>query len=215
MYGQFIRNMHEDTDKEKSWLCMRKYDLKIPTEILIRTVREKAIRTNYVKYHIDKSVDSPSCEMFGETSKTINHNVIEYSKLAQRECKRRHDNVARMVHSKLCKIFSLENYEKQYLHNPQTVTKNLNLGLIWDMNIQFDNVTMERRPDIVTDNKMDKTAIIIDVAVPGDKKIIDKEKEEIQKQQNLKREIQRLWNLKKIDVIPVVLGGSWECYKEL
>ena len=49
------------------------------------------------------------------------------------------------------------------------------------MNIQFDNVTMERRPDIVTDNKMDKTAIIIDVAVPGDKKIIDKEKEEIQK----------------------------------
>ena len=114
-----------------------------------------------------------------------------------------------------CARYCLENYEKQYLHNPQTVTKNLNLGLIWDMNIQFDNVTMERRPDIVTDNKMDKTAIIIDVAVPGDKKIIDKEKEEIQKQQNLKREIQRLWNLKKIDVIPVVLGGSWECYKEL
>ena len=40
----------------------------------------------------------------------------------------------------------------------------------------------------------------------GDKRIIDKEKEKIEKYQNLEREILRLWNLKKIDVIPVVLG---------
>ena len=30
MYGEFIRDMPEDTDKEKSWLI--KCDLKIPTE---------------------------------------------------------------------------------------------------------------------------------------------------------------------------------------
>ena len=63
---------------------------------------------------------------------------------------------------------------------------------------------MERKPDIVILNKMEKTAII-DVAIPGDKRIIDKEKEKTEKYQNLKREIQRLWNLKKIDVIPVIL----------
>ena len=39
----------------------------------------------------------------------------------------------------------------------------------------------------------------------GDKRIIDKEKEKIEKYQNLEREILRLWNLKKINVIPVVL----------
>ena len=54
---------------------------------------------------------------------------------------------------------------------------------------------------------MEKTAIIIDVAIPGDKRIIEKGKEKIEKYQNLKKEIQRLWNLKKIDVIPVVLGA--------
>ena len=64
---------------------------------------------------------------------------------------------------------------------------------------------MERKPDIVILNKMEKTATIIDVAIPGDKRIIDKEKEKTEKYQNLKREIQRLWNLKKIDVIPVIL----------
>ena len=44
--------------------------------------------------------------------------------------------------------------------------------------------------DIAIVNKMEKTTIIIDVAIPGDKKIIDKEKEKIEKYQNLKREIQ-------------------------
>ena len=50
---------------------------------------------------------------------------------------------------------------------------------------------MERRPDIVIVDKIEK-AIMIDVAIPGDKRIIDKEKEKIEKYQNLKREIQRL-----------------------
>ena len=63
---------------------------------------------------------------------------------------------------------------------------------------------MERRPDIVILNKMEKKAIILNFAIPGDKRIIDKEKEKIVKYQNIKREILKLWNLKKIDVIPVV-----------
>ena len=73
------------------------------------------------------------------------------------------------------------------------------------MNILCDKIIVKRRPDIAIVNKMEKTAIIIDVAIPEDKRIIDKEKDEIEKYQNLKREIQQLWNLKKIDVIPVVL----------
>ena len=55
-------------------------------------------------------------------------------------------------------------------------------------------------------NKKEKAAIIIDVAIPGDKRMINKEKEKIEKCQNLKREINRLWNLKKIDAIPGLLG---------
>ena len=74
------------------------------------------------------------------------------------------------------------------------------------MNIQSDNVILERRPNIAISNKMEKTAIIIGVAVPGDKQIIHKEKDKIEKYQNLKREIQWLWNLKEIDVILFILG---------
>ena len=75
------------------------------------------------------------------------------------------------------------------------------------MNIQCDNVIVERRPDVVIINKMEKTAIIIDVAIAGDKRITEKEKEKIEKYRNLKRHVQRLWNLKKMNVIPGLLGA--------
>ena len=88
MYGQFIRDMPEGTDKEKSWLWLRKCDLKIPSEALICSAQEQIIITNYVKYHIDKSVDSPFCRMCGETGETISHIVSECSKLAQMEYKK-------------------------------------------------------------------------------------------------------------------------------
>ena len=130
MYGQFNRDMPEGTEKEKSWLWLRNCDLKIPSEALICSAQEQAIRTNYVKYHIDKSVDSPFCRMCGETGEAISHIVSECSKLAQREYKTRHDNVARMVHWKLCQKFNLEKSEKWYLHNPQTVSENAKHKLI-------------------------------------------------------------------------------------
>ena len=180
---------------------------KVSSEALICSAQEQAIRTNYVRYHIDKSVDSASCRLCSKTGETISHIVSECSKLAQREYKRRHDNVARIVHWKLCEKFNLEKSEKWYLQKPQTVSENVNDKLIWDMNIKCDNVIVERRPDVVIVNKTEKRAILIDIAIPGDKIIIDKEKEKIEKYQNVKREIQRLWNLKKIDVIPVVLGA--------
>ena len=144
--------------------------------------------------------------MCGETSEKVISRVNSQN-LLRENTKESMTYVTRMVHWKLCEKFKLEKSEKYYLHSPQTVSENIYHKLIWDMNIQCDNVIVERRPDIAIVNKMEKTVIIIDDAVPGDKRIIDKEKENIEKYQNLEREILRLWNLKKIDVIPVVLGA--------
>ena len=152
--------------------------------------------------------------MCGETGKTISHIVSECSKLGQTEYKRRHDNIVRMVHWKLRKKFNLEKSEQRYLHNPQTVSENINRKLRWDKNIQYDSIIVEGKPNFVIVNKMEKTKMIMDVAKSGDKRKVHKEKEKIEKYQNRKRDIPRLWNLKNIDVIPVVFGGYWKCYKE-
>ena len=96
-----------------------------------------------------------------ETGETISHIVRECSKLAQREYKRRHDNVARMIHWKLYEKFNLEKSEKWYLHNPQTVSEKVNHKLIRNMNIQCDSNIVERRPDTAIVGKMEKIAIVM------------------------------------------------------
>ena len=134
--------------------------------------------------------------------------MIEYSKLAQREYKRRHDNVVRMVNWKLFENFNFEKSEKWYLQNPQTVTENVNQILIWDMNIQCDNVIVE------ISKKMEKTAIIMDAAITLDKRILTR-KWKIEKYQNIREEIQRLWNLKEFTVLLLVLGDLGSVTKNI
>ena len=79
--------------------------------------------------------------------------------------------------------------------------------LIWDINIQCDNVIETRRPELILVNKKAKSCVIIDVAIPGDCRIHEKKIKKIEKYQNLKKELKRLWSLKKVEVVPVVIGA--------
>ena len=87
LHGQFVREIPETTHVEESWSWLPKADLKIQTEALICAGQEQALRTNYVKYHIDKMVESPLCRLCGEKGESVNHIVCECKKLAQREYK--------------------------------------------------------------------------------------------------------------------------------
>ena len=51
-----------------------------------------------------------------------------------------------------------------------------------------------------------KTCNIIDIAVPADAGIVEKEKEKVEKYQDLRREVVRLWNV-KAKVVPIVIGA--------
>ena len=58
--------MPESTDEKKTWKWLRKVDFKIQTESLLCALQEQALRTNYIKHHIDKSAESPFCRMCEE-----------------------------------------------------------------------------------------------------------------------------------------------------
>ena len=81
MHGQFARDM-EDKDKNKTWRWMRKSDLKGCTVALICSAQEQSIRTNYIKYNIDKTAESLLCRMCGTRNEAISHIVSECGKLA-------------------------------------------------------------------------------------------------------------------------------------
>ena len=214
MYGQFIREMPEKVDKDKTWNWLLRSDLKVETEALLCAAQEQAIRTNYVKHHIDKSIDNPLCRMCGKRGESVQHIISECEKLAQKEYKRRHDNVAKKIHWELCKKNALEHKEKWYEHNPEGVAENEGVKLLWDMNIQCDNVIEARRPDIVIIDKKEKSCIIVDIAVPADGRVHEKEREKVEKYQDLRREIGRLWQLRKVQVVPVVVGALGSVTKE-
>ena len=101
--------------------------------------------------------------------------------MAQKEYKRRHDNVAKKVHWNFCKKNELENTEKWYEHVPERVVENEEVKVFWDMNVQCDNVIEARRPDIIVIDKKERKGIIIDIAVPADVRVGEKEREKVGK----------------------------------
>ena len=67
---------------------------------------------------------------------------------------------------------------------------------------------------ILNNNNNEKgTYMLIDVAISGDRSVIKKEAEKILKHKDLTIEIQRMWNV-KTKVIPVILGGDWDYFKD-
>ena len=72
--------------------------------------------------------------------------------------------------------------------------------------MQTEHVIEARRPDLVVAGKKRRSCKIIDFAVPGDNRIKEKEKEKIAKYQDLKRELQKIWNV-RVKIIPLVVGS--------
>ena len=68
-----------------------------------------------------------------------------------------------------------------YGHAPDSVTENDEVKLLWDVNIRCDHVIEARRPDIVVVNIQERNCTIINIAVPADKRIGEKENEQVEK----------------------------------
>ena len=75
--------------------------------------------------------------------------------------------------------------------------------------IQCDRELKARKPDIFVLNKNERRHI------PGEIRVSEKEKEKIERYQELKTEIKRMWNIRSIKVIPVVVGAHGSTSKKL
>ena len=207
MHGQFIRETAEKVNKEKTWQWLSRGDLKVGTEALLCAAQEQAIRANYIKYHIDKTSDSRMYRLCGKKGESVQHITSGCEKLAQKEYKKRHDNVGKKVHWDICKKNELEHTEKSYEHAPEGAVENEEIKVLWDINIRCDNLIEARRPDLIVTDKKEQKGIIIDIAVPTDVRVEEKEKEKVEEYQDLKREIRRLWKLRNVEIVPLVIGA--------
>jgi len=83
---------------------------------------------------------------------------------------------------------------------------------LWDFKIYTNRVISARHPDIVVIN--DNTMQLKDVSISTDHHIMSKENEKIEIYQDLRIELERLWQ-KKTLVIPIVIGEKFTFYVDL
>ena len=70
-----------------------------------------------------------------------------------------------------------------------------------------DREVTANRPDTIIKNNKEKTCTQIDVAIPADRNVVQKEVEKKLKYKSLCIEIQQMWNL-KCTIVPVIIGAT-------
>ena len=117
----------------------------------------------------------------------------------------RHNAVASTLHWSLYKQMNFEKAEYWWEHQPEPAMENEDYKLLYDFNIRTDKKISARRPDIVVVDKNERRTTLFDVACTWDKNVEDKDTEKINKYQDLKIDLQRIWET-PVTVVPVVLG---------
>jgi hypothetical protein len=111
------------------------------------------------------------------------------------------------LHYSICKTIGTDTTGNWYSHIPMSVFQHEHITVLWNQGVQTDREVLANRPDIIIKNKKDKICLLIDVAIPSDRNLIQKESEEKLKYKHLSIEIQRMWNMKCF-VIPVIIGAT-------
>ena len=204
LHGQYLKDIEGKVDCDNTWNCLTNGELKKETEGFIMAVQDQALRTNAIKTEIDKTANDSKCRLCKEKKETVDHLVSACSKIAQTDYNERHNKVASMLHWNLCRKYHLPAAEKWWEHKIEKVLQNKETKILWDFKIQTDKHLAHNIPDITVVEK--KQVWLVDVAIPSDSRIQQKEVEKITKYQDLKIEVERLWE-KKATVAQVVIGA--------
>ena len=205
LHGAYHRAIAEVADLERSYQWLVKVNLKDSTEALITAAQEQALSTRAVEARIYHTRQDPRCRMCKGPDETITHLISGCAKLAGTSYTERHNQVALIVYRAMCRRFELP-IPSNWWEYPEKVVENDQAKIIWDFQIQTDTMVGANQPDIVLINKPERKALIIDIAVPADTNLRDKELEKITKYQPLCEELRRIWNV-NTKVVPVVVGA--------
>ena len=89
----------------------------------------------------------------------------------------RHDKVCTHLHYSICKALGIETTDKWYTHMPKPVYEKGDVTVLWNQAVHTDREVTANRPDIITKNTKEKTCTLIDVAIPADRNVVQKEAE--------------------------------------
>ncbi|KAI5718661.1 hypothetical protein M8J77_024813 [Diaphorina citri] len=210
LHGRYKSQLDNCHSSSSDWLKPQS-SIYCETEGFILAIQDQVIKTKNYKKHILNTLDIPDdkCRVCHQGSETIQHITSACSSLANSEYLYRHNLSAKIIHQFIGNTHGLiNNKDPHYKYDPEPILENESHKLYWDTTIITDRRLPANRPDIVLIDKIQKNVKLIDIAHPNDHNILITMGEKIRKYQDLGIEIKDMWNMDKVEIVPVVVSTN-------
>jgi hypothetical protein len=139
----------------------------------------QAASTNYLKNKIFKEEIDSKCRLCKQHEETVHRLTSGYPFLAKDEYLMRYDKVGAHLHCSICKALGIETTDRWYTHTRararKAVCKQEDVTVLWYQGLHTDRELTANKTDIIIKNKKEKTCILIDVGMPADRNVTQKE----------------------------------------
>ena len=210
LHGQFWKRASDaGLDMALTFAWLQSPTIRPATEGLLIAVQDQVVATRHRQVAIFGATEvRDSCRLCGAEKETTDHIIACCPVLAKSSYIERHNSVVRIVHWTLCQQYGLGAplcalRQHQLQHVIQDATGETRL--LWEVGIPTDRHVPSNRPDLVL--RAADRVLLIDISVPLDTNVNQKMQEKIVKYAPLQRELQRIWSVQDIQVVPVVVGA--------
>ena len=215
LHGRYPTSLdNENIDRQASTAYLRHGNLFAETEGFISAIQDQVIPTKaYKKTVFKEQIDNIKCRMCNAHPEYLDHIIDGCPVLAPKEYLQRHDKVGNIIHLQLRKKYmNFDGMDEQpyYKYTPEAVQEDENVRIYWNRKIQTDKTILHNIPDLVLTHKKDKTTYIVDFAIPLGANIAKTCSEKINKYIPLADEIKEMWNMDKVQIIPIIIGSLGE-----
>lgn len=222
LHGMYwSRSAAAGLSSELSFLWLRNGSLPLATEGLIIAAQDQALATrNYLNVMARSRgvAEGPSqCRLCHNALETVDHIVSACSALAATSYVERHNRVVCAVHHAICRELAPDDTPQSLgRHRLVSVREgrhgNVKWKLLWEFSIPTAASVGSNRPDLVL--VKGESVFVIDISVPLETNVSTKLNEKIVKYQRLREEILRMWEVKRVTVVPVIVGALGGLTKE-
>ena len=155
-------------------------------------------------------VENANCRLCHQYAETVEHLVTGCPKLAGSEYVSRHNRALMVLVVAWAKKHQLVEddtiwYEQRWTRG--TILENDKAKVIWDFEFHLRKSTTARRPDVVLEDKEEKTIMFCDMACPQSNNLEKKREEKLSKYRQLAFETRERRPGYKVYVVPVIIGA--------
>ena len=147
------------------------------------------------------------CPHCRNSAKTVDHLATRCDRLLGSDYTRRHNEVVRCLHLRLCNKYGLKSQRRIRLHSVQEIVANNLVEIRVDTRVKTDIKLQHDRPDILVIDKQRGEAVIVEVGITNQDQLQTVETEKLHKYDMLAGEIGALHKV-SVMIIPYVM--TWD-----